>query len=96
MTRVRGEIVGLRRARADFMNNLARGVAAIQTRASAMLTRFHEAHAQMAQESKAERATFVSGLKRSVRKLMKAVGGLRREFASDIKGAHRAWTEKRG
>ena len=45
---------------------------------------FHRAHKAMARQTKAERRAAVNHLK-------KTVGGMRREFALDLAGAHRAW-----
>ncbi len=45
---------------------------------------FRQAHKAMARQTKAERRAAVNRLK-------KTVGGLRREFAVDLAGAHRAW-----
>ena len=45
---------------------------------------FHRAHKDMARQTKAERRAAVNHLK-------KTVGGMRREFALDLAGAHRAW-----
>jgi hypothetical protein len=45
---------------------------------------FRHAHKAMARQTKAERRAAVNRLK-------KTVGGMRREFALDLAGAHRAW-----
>jgi len=80
MTRLCGEISALRGAREAFLKGLVDGVKQMQAG-------FHHAHAEMARKTKAERKAFVSGLK-------KTVFGMRKEFATDIAGAHRAWFGK--
>ena len=51
---------------------------------SSLMAGFHRAHKAMARQSKAERRAAVNHLK-------KTVGGMRREFARDLAGAHRVW-----
>ena len=51
---------------------------------ASLMTGFHRAHKAMARQTKAERRAAVNHLK-------KTVGGLRREFALDLAGAHRVW-----
>ena len=77
MTRLCGEISAWRGAREAFLKELVDGVKQMQAG-------FRHAHAEMARKTKAERKAFVSGLK-------KTVFGMRKEFATDIAGAHRAW-----
>jgi hypothetical protein len=91
MTRLRGEIGSMRRARDSFRRNMERDVAAIQAGVSAMREGFRTAHAEMARNSQAERMASMSSVRRSVRDLKRTVAGLRRGFATDIQGAHQAW-----
>jgi hypothetical protein len=49
-----------------------------------LMAGFHRAHKAMARQTKAERRAAVNHLK-------KTVGGMRREFALDLAGAHRVW-----
>jgi len=51
---------------------------------ASLMTGFHRAHKAMARQTKAERRAAVNHLK-------KTVGGMRREFALDLAGAHRVW-----
>ncbi len=51
---------------------------------ASLMAGFHLAHKAMARQTKAERRAAVNHLK-------KTVGGLRREFALDLAGAHRAF-----
>ena len=51
---------------------------------ASLMAGFHRAHKAMARQTKAERRAAVNHLK-------KTVGGMRREFALDLAGAHRAW-----
>jgi hypothetical protein len=81
MIRVCGEINALRDAREALLKELVNGVKQMQAG-------FRHAHAEMATKTKAGRVAFVSSLK-------KTVSGLRKEFATDIAGARRAWSGKR-
>jgi len=91
MTRLRGEIGSMRRARHSFRRNLERDVAAIQAGVSEMREGFRTAHAEMARNSQAERTASMSSVRRSVRDLKRTVAGLRKGFVADIQGAHQAW-----
>jgi hypothetical protein len=51
---------------------------------ASLMAGFHHAHKAMARQTKAERRAAVNHLK-------KTVGGMRREFALDLAGAHRVW-----
>jgi hypothetical protein len=66
-----------RKERQAFVRTLERDVAGMQAG-------FRHAHALMARKTRAERRAAVNHLK-------KTVGTLRREFALDLAGAHRAW-----
>jgi len=63
--------------RQGFVKNLSQEVASL-------MAGWHRAHKAMARQTKAERRAAVNHLK-------KTVGGLRREFALDLAGAHRVW-----
>jgi len=80
MTRLCGEIIASRDAREAFLKDL-------QDAVSGMQTGFRNAHAEMARKTKAERVGFVSSLK-------KTVFDMRKDFAAEIAGAHRAWFGK--
>jgi hypothetical protein len=95
LARLRNEIGVLRGARGAFLGELARGVAAIQRQVCTMLTNFQDAHAEMGKQARTERIAFVGEIRKTVTGLKKTVAGLRRGFAADIKGAHRAWFGKR-
>jgi len=95
LARLRNEIGVLRGARSAFVVELARGVAAIQGQVGTLLTNFQDAHAEMGKQARTERMAFVGEMRKSVNGLKKTVAGLRRGFAADIKGAHRAWFGQR-
>jgi len=59
-------------------------VKALGHEVASLLAGFHRAHKAMARQTKAERRAAVNHLK-------KTVGGMRREFALDLAGAHRVW-----
>jgi len=59
-------------------------VKALGHEVASLMAGFHRAHKAMARQTKAERRAAVNHLK-------KTVGGLRREFALDLAGAHRVW-----
>ena len=87
MTRLCGEINASRGARKELMKDLARGTKDLKDAVSGMQAGFRNAHADMARETKAERVGFVSGLE-------KTVFDMRKNFATDLAGAHRAWFGK--
>ena len=87
MTRLRGEVDALRNARGALMQGLARDVREMADEVSAMRAGFANTHAAMAKKAKRERVAYVTGVK-------KRVGSMRKEFASDIDGARRAWCGK--
>jgi hypothetical protein len=59
-------------------------VKALGHEVASLMAGFHRAHKAMARQTKAERRAAVQHLK-------KTVGGMRREFALDLAGAHRIW-----
>jgi len=59
-------------------------VKALGHEVASLMAGFHRAHKAMARQTTAERRAAVAHLK-------KTVGGLRREFALDLAGAHRVW-----
>jgi hypothetical protein len=77
MTRLCREIVTLRRQRQTYVRDLAQNMANLKTE-------FRQAHTEMAQQGRESRAASLSELKATV-------AGMRRTFALDLKGAHRAW-----
>jgi len=77
-----------RRAHAD-MGRRAKAerqgfVKALGHEVASLMAGFHRAHKAIARQSKAERRAAVNHLK-------KTVGGMRRELALDLAGAHRVW-----
>ncbi len=87
MTRLRGEIDALRATRSSLRQELTRGAKDLAAEVSAMRADFSAAHAEMAKKSGKSRAAYVARIK-------KRVGRMRREIASDLEGARRAWTGK--
>ena len=77
MTRLRGEVDALRGARGALMQELAATV-------SAMQSGFAAAHTAMAKKTRRERVSYVA-------RINKQVGRMRKENASDLAGASRAW-----
>jgi hypothetical protein len=80
MTRLRDEIVALRKARKGFVRDLTHNV-------GTMKANFRKAHQEMARKTRAERRAGVAHLK-------KTVGAMRHAFAADLVGARRAWAGK--
>ena len=87
MTRLVGEINIMRNTREALMNDLAQGTKEMKTFVATMLGNFSKAHHGMAKRAKADRIAFVTGLEKRVLKL-------RREMATDLAGARRAWHGK--
>jgi len=77
MTRLRGEVDALRGARGALMQELAATV-------SAMQSDFAAAHTAMAKKTRRVRVSYVA-------RINKQVGRMRKENASDLAGASRAW-----
>ena len=84
MTRLCGDIVSLRHARAALNMNLAREAKNLEKSVSSMCSGFTKARKDMARKTGAERARFVSGLHKTVTRMKK-------EVFDDLAGAHRAW-----
>jgi len=76
----RGQFEMARRSKAERQGF----VKALSHEVASLLAGFHRAHKAMARQTKAERRAAVNHLK-------KTVGGMRREFALDLAGAHRVW-----
>ena len=76
-TRLRQEIDAMREARLGFIHGLRDTV-------SDMRAHFRTAQTEMAKRAAAERAAFVTTVRRTV-------AGLRQELAADIVGARSAW-----
>jgi hypothetical protein len=91
MTRLCGEIAGLRDSRADLMINLAGTCAEMQTGVARMLAGFGETRSEMAKQAKTDLSGFVVRVKDAVTELRQKVGKLQEEFRDDMAGAHRAW-----
>jgi hypothetical protein len=91
MRRLRGEIDAAHGMREALMQNLARGTMELKRGVGAMLTAFHASHLQMAKRTHADCSAFVAGVEKAVNHIRGTVAGLRKEFASDIQGARRAW-----
>jgi len=87
MRRLRNEIGVLRGSRESLLMELARMAKDRKNTVAGMRTGFRNAHAEMARSSRAERVAFLSDLK-------KVVFGMRKEFADDLAGAHKAWFGK--
>ena len=87
MRRLRNEIGVLRGSRESLVKELARVAKDRKNAVAGMRADFRDAHAEMARNSRAERETFISNLR-------KAVFGMRKEFTDDLAGAHRAWFGK--
>lgn len=87
MTRLRGEVDALRINRGALMQELARWAKDLASTVSAMQADFASAHATMARKAGKARASYVARIK-------KQVGRMRKENASDLAGASRAWFGK--
>ena len=87
MRRLRNEISVLRGSRESLIKELARVAKDRRNVVAGMRAGFRNAHAEMARNSRAERVAFLSDLK-------KVVFGMRKEFADDLAGAHKAWFGK--
>lgn len=87
MTRLRGEIGGLRGARRALINDLLHRTRERRSAVVGMQAGFRRSHAEMSRKAKADLRAFMSALRRTV-------SALRREVGEDIAGARRAWSGK--
>ena len=84
MTRLVGEIHVARDGRGRLMRDLKHATVEMKRAVAGMQARFGSAHADMAQRQQRMLHGFVSDLRATV-------GGVRKEFAAELAGAHRAW-----
>ena len=91
MTRLRGEIDASHATREALTQNLARGMKDLKRGVNAMMTAFRASHLQMAKRTRADCLTFLDGVSGTVDHIRGTVASLRKEFASDLHGARRAW-----
>lgn len=87
MTRLCGEMAGLRGARRALINDLSHMTRERRAAVARMQTGFRRSHTEMSRKAKADLRAFMSALRRTV-------SALRREVADDIAGASRAWSGK--
>ena len=91
MARLRDEVLTLRGAREAMIQDLARGARTLRKAVSGMLGAFRSSHRKMAKQTQADCSVFLAGVETTVDGLKRTVAGLRKEFASDLRGARRAW-----
>ncbi len=87
MTRLCGEILGLRRMRGSLMSELQHGAMGRKQAVAELCAHIGSARVAMARRARSERAAFLNSLKRSV-------GAHRRDVRNDLAGARRAWAGK--
>lgn len=87
MTRLCGEIVALRNKRGELMADLVSSTEAMKRSVADCCTHFTDMRAQMARSTGADRARFMSSLKRSV-------GAQCQAMQADLAGARKAWAGK--
>jgi uncharacterized protein YukE len=91
MQRLRGQIDAAHGLREALMQDLARGTRELKRDVDAMLTGFHASNLQMAKRTHHDCATFLAGVDNAVNHIRTTVASLKKDFASDIRGARRAW-----
>jgi len=87
MTRLRNEILAMRKMRGSLMSELQHGAKELKRTVTKLCTHFGHARTTMAKRTKNERMAFLNDLKHSV-------GGQRRDMRNDLAGARRAWAGK--
>jgi hypothetical protein len=87
MTRLRGEILAMRKARGSLMNDLQHETKSRGKAITQLCSHFGHARTMMAKRTKHARLVFLNNLKRSV-------GAQRRDMRNDLAGARRAWAGK--
>ena len=95
MIRLSEEIAALRHNRAELKSDLALGKVNLESTISGMISGFQSDRKQMGEKTRFEMRECVSSVKDAVAGLRHQVAGLRTEFASDIEGAHAAWSGSR-
>jgi hypothetical protein len=91
MRRLRGEIDAAHGMRETLMQNLARSTRELKRGVNAMLTASHASHLQTARRTHADCSAFVAGVEKAVNHIRSTVASLKKDFASDLQGARRAW-----
>lgn len=87
MTRLRGEILAMRRVRGSLMNDLQHDTKSRKKAITQLCSHFGHARTMMAKRTKDVRLVFLNNLKRSV-------GAQRQDMRNDLAGARRAWVGK--
>lgn len=91
MTRLCGEIAGLRDSRAALRSNLAQGRDDLKDGVSRLRADLRTAHQEMTAKTTAELQDFVAKVKDTVANVSQRVAAFREETLGDVAGAHRAW-----
>ncbi len=91
ITRLCGEIVGLRDSRAALRSHLAQGRDDLKDTVSRLRVDLRTAHQEMADKTTAELHDFVANVKDAVADVRQSVAAFREETLRDVAGAHRAW-----
>lgn len=86
-TRLCDEIRSLRGSRETSRGGREASLRSLKDGVARLRESFHNAHAQMARKTKADRLVSVSNVR-------KEVSRLRKELSSDLAGAHKAWFVK--
>ncbi len=87
MTRLRGEILAMRRVRGSLMNDLQHDTKSREKAITQLCSHFSHARTMMAERTKNVRLVFLNNLKRSV-------GAHLQITRNDLAGARRAWVGK--
>jgi hypothetical protein len=91
MTRLCGEIASLRDGRARLLGSLAETRDQTRAAVNQMLAGFAADRSEIAAQTGAELAGFVSRVKETVNDLRQTVARLQEQFRDDLAGAGRAW-----
>ena len=92
MIRLAEEISALRQNRAALTYDLVLGRVNLGNTVTEMIAGFQRDREEMGEKTKVEVGECVSSVKDAVADLRINVAGLRAKFASDLKGAHTAWS----
>jgi hypothetical protein len=87
MTRLRDEILAMRRGRGRLMSDLQHDAKSRKKAVTQLCSRFGHARTKMAKRTKDVRLVFLNNLKRSV-------GAQRQDMRNDLAGARTAWAGK--
>jgi L-lactate utilization protein LutB len=91
MRKLRSDINALKASRENFRKALCHSIDTLKQEVHTMQSGFRKEHAEMAQQARQQRETFVANVGQQVIKLKQQVAGEMKAIADELKSAHHAW-----